>query len=89
MTTPDIVKAIANELDGSERYVLTWIAKQVTVPYREISGESFDRMLVRGLVRLNPSAKPRACWPVIITELGMEVISYILTHKTIATGKLK
>lgn len=72
-------KTIANELDGRERYVLAWIEKQVAMPYREISGETLDVLFARGLVIMNPSHQPRACWPVSCSELGLKVATYLRT----------
>jgi hypothetical protein len=76
-----IVKAIANELDGRERWILAWVQRQVNAPYREISGDTLDALIKRGLLICKPTPKPRATWPVVCTELGSNVAQY-LTMKT-------
>jgi hypothetical protein len=67
-------QTIASEMDSRERYVLAWIEKQVAMPYREIGGDTLDALFARGLVMMNPSHLPRACWPVSCSELGLRHI---------------
>jgi hypothetical protein len=77
------VKAIADELDGRERWILAWIERQVSTPYCEISGETLDQLVARGLVQIHESAMSRAYWPVVCSELGCRVGYYLRTVKTV------
>jgi hypothetical protein len=82
MTSADeTVKAIAHELDGRERWILSYLERQVTMPYREISGETLDHLVARGLVHVGETTQPRPCWPVRCSELGIKVSQYIRTYK--------
>jgi hypothetical protein len=89
MTAPvdQTAKTIVDKLDGRERYVLAWIERQVSMPYREISGESLDALIRHELVKLNPTSQPRACWPVTCTELGTRCGAYLRKFKTISHKK--
>jgi hypothetical protein len=83
MASP-IVTAIANELDGQQRFFLSWIERQVSLPQREIDGDVLSILMARGLIQLRPTSQPRAFWPVVCSELGMEVSGYLRRYKTTA-----
>jgi hypothetical protein len=80
MTANSHERTIANELDGRERYVLAWIERQISMPYREISGETLDVLIARGLAIVKPSHQPRACWPVSCSDLGLKVATYLRSN---------
>ena len=84
-TTMDAtIKAIANELDARERFVLAWIERHIITPYREVSGDTLDALIMRGLVQVTETDQPQCAWPVTCSELGCEVCKYLRTIKTMA-----
>jgi len=76
-TIDEIAKAIANELDARERWILAWIERQVSAPYCDVSGETLDALLARGLVEVHATNQPKAYWPVICSELGCGVLNHL------------
>jgi hypothetical protein len=72
MRTKDGLKKIAAALEGRERFVLQWMAKN-SCTYGEVSGATFDELRKKGLVEAKETIRMPRYWMAGCTPLGREV----------------